>query len=95
MIVDTDTAPPFAELQWIGRSLQSNQKETRLKIINKTVRCRGVSVDPHDDITTSPVVLDIPELLTRYFPEHGPFLGVYCIVERPGGVALGDTFHLV
>jgi len=66
----------------------------KLKILNKTVRCQGVSVDPLDDPEHT-VPLDIPELLMRHFPEHGPYLGVYCVLEEPGTLSLGDTLRLV
>ena len=62
----------------------------KLKILNKTVRCDGVSVDPLDP----EAVLDIPKLLTQNFPEHGPYLGVYAVIEDPGVISLGDTVAL-
>jgi hypothetical protein len=63
-----------------------------LSVISKTVRCRGVSVDPDDD---PPVVLDIPGLLVEHFPTHGPYLGVYAVVDRPGRIAVNDRLEVV
>jgi hypothetical protein len=63
-----------------------------LSVISKTVRCRGVSVDPDDD---PPVVLDIPGLLVAHFPTHGPYLGVYAVVDRPGRIAVNDRLEVV
>jgi uncharacterized protein len=86
---------PWSEFDWIGKSLQIQSATTKgtmkLKILSKTVRCDGVSVDPLDPET----VLDIPKLLTKHFPEHGPYLGVYAVIEDPGEISLGDTVTLV
>ena len=83
---------PFQELGWVGKSLQSQSSALKLKIISKTVRCAGVGVDPLD---LDQDVLDIPALLMKHFPEHGPYLGVYCVLEKPGTLSVGDTFRLV
>jgi MOSC domain-containing protein YiiM len=40
-------------------------------------------------------VLDIPELLIKHFPEHGPYLGVYAVVDAPGKLSTGDTFEIL
>lgn len=84
---------PWAEFDWIGKTLdiQTNHKDViKLSIMSKTVRCDGVSVDPLDPET----VLDIPKLLAKKFPEHGPYLGVYAVIEDAGVISLGDTLKL-
>ena len=43
-------------------------------------------MDPLDPDT----VLDIPKLLAKYFPEHGPYLGVYAVIDDPGVLSIGD-----
>lgn len=40
-------------------------------------------------------VLDIPRLLVDHFPEHGPFLGVYAVVDAPGMLSLEDELRLL
>ena len=75
----------------IGKTLEAESSGLKLKVINKTVRCKGVSVDPLDIDN----VLDIPALLIKHFPEQGPFLGVYCIVETEGSLSLGDRLRLL
>jgi hypothetical protein len=39
--------------------------------------------------------LDIPSLLSAYFPEHGPYLGVYAQVDRAGCVREGSGVFLL
>lgn len=80
---------PWSEFDWIGKPLQVKTKTgdiVKLSVLSKTVRCDGVSVDPLDPDT----VLDIPKLLARHFPEHGPYLGVYAVIEDPGVLSIGD-----
>lgn len=89
IIVETD-APPFAEFTYVGHKLVAPSGLT-LKVIDKSVRCQAVTVDPLDPAT----VMDIPELLTQHFPQHGPHLGVYCTVENQGVLSVGDTLELV
>jgi uncharacterized protein len=98
---------PFEEFQWIGRRIQvvkkaSGNRDTEpsgleLSVIAKTVRCRGVSVDPDDwqGDGAFAAVVDVPDLLVRHFPEHGPYLGVYAVVERPGTISLGDELSVL
>ena len=63
----------------------------KLKIINKTVRCDGVGVDPLDPKGEQ---LDIPALLMEHFPETGPYLGVYCVLKEAGTLSKGDKLRL-
>ena len=91
--------PAWSEFEWVNdqRELQvvhSNNPTTnplRLRMIQRTVRCDGVSVDPLDPET----ILDIPQLLAKHFPEHGPYLGVYATVENPGSLSVGNQLQLV
>jgi uncharacterized protein YcbX len=85
---------PWAEFDWIGKSLQvvhstttsKSGDGTKISILTKTVRCNGVSVDPLDPST----VVDIPGLLAKHFPEHGPFLGVYAVIDDACTLSIGD-----
>jgi uncharacterized protein YcbX len=92
-IVLKSDAPAWSEFEWIGKTLvsESSGNPLKLKVINKAVRCKAVSVDPLDPEN----VLDIPELLTKHFREHGPYLGVYCAVEEPGSLSIGEKLYLV
>lgn len=82
-------APAWSEFNWVGKTLQG-ESGLRLSVINKTVRCQGVSVDPSDPEN----VLDVPRLLIEHFPEHGPFLGIYATIEQCGNLSLGSRFQL-
>ena len=80
---------PWAEFDLIGKTIEivpkedndnNDDKEARLRLrtVSRTVRCEGVGVDPlHPDLGT----LDIPNLLAKHFPKHGPYLGVYAVVD--------------
>jgi hypothetical protein len=57
----------------------------------KTVRCDGISVDPLDQEN----VLNIPDLMMNHFPEYGPYLGVYAVVDKGGAISLGDDVSVV
>jgi len=64
-----------------------------LDVIGRTVRCAGVSIDPNDPTGTP--LLDIPVLLQKYFPEFGPFLGVYAVVRTGGKLNVGDSLRWI
>ena len=89
-IVLRGDALPFSEFDWVGKSLQCGSS-LRLQVISKSVRCQGINVDPLDLHATA----DIPELLTRHFPNHGPYLGVYACVESGGVLSMGDELSLL
>lgn len=78
----------WSEWDWIDKSIQIGSAS--LAVISKTVRCDGISVDPLDPQT----VLNIPALMTKHFPEHGPYLGVYAVVDQGGTISLGDDVYL-
>lgn len=80
---------PWSEFDFIGKTLQVRTKTgdtVNISVLSKTVRCNGVSIDPLDPDT----VLDVPQLLAKHFPEHGPYLGVYAVIEGPGVLSVGD-----
>jgi hypothetical protein len=84
-------APAWAEFSWIGKTLVCTNNQLRLTVLSKTVRCDGVSVDPKDPTT----IVDVPKLLTDYFPEHGPFLGIYAAIDEPAHLSLGDQLQVL
>ena len=59
-----------------------------LRVIKRTVRCEGVNVDARHG--SGAADLDIPGLLAKHFPQHGPYLGVYAQVTGAGVVRVGD-----
>ena len=82
-----DGLQPWKEFDFVGKRLRivnKNKNEGRpnndgivLKVLSRTVRCAGVGVDPFDPTQK----LEIPQMLSKHFPEHGPYLGVYAVVE--------------
>ena len=89
---DDDDVKPFSEFDWIGQSLQLGGSSVRLRVIAKTVRCDGVSIDP---LLGPNSKLDIPALLMKHFPGAGPYLGVYAVIEQGGWLGLNDQVSLV
>ena len=102
-----DGLEPWQEFEAVGKSIQSiadendneNNDSLILDVISKTVRCEGISMDPlynkdeHNGKDQEP--LDIPKLLQQYFPQHGPYLGVYAVVREGGTICEGDTMKIV
>jgi uncharacterized protein YcbX len=88
-----DDVDAWSEFDWVRSKakLRCINSGLELAVIGKTVRCKGISVDPND----LGHVLDIPELLIKHFPEHGPYLGVYAVVDAPGKLSTGDTFEIL
>ena len=99
---------PWAEFDLIGKTIEIVPKEDnendakdyplRLRIVSRTVRCEGVGVDPlHPELGA----LDIPNLLATHFPMHGPYLGVYAVVDDDEQsscgrvISVGDTFRVL
>lgn len=90
-IVLQGNTEPFSEFEWVGKSIQCGSS-VQLEVISKTVRCRGVGIDPLDPSTPA---IDIPSLLKQHFPKQGPYLGVYAVDVSGGTVAIGDDVVLI
>ena len=102
-----DNLEPWAEFDLIDQTIEVVPKENidsidpinplRFRIVSRTVRCAGVGVDP----LQPELVMDIPNLLSKHYPEHGPYLGVYAIVldnddkDTSRTISVGDTFRVV
>ncbi len=105
--VVVDGLEPWAEFDLIGKTIevvpnQDNSAEgegtkripLRFRITSRTVRCAGIGVDP---LQPELGIIDIPKLLTKHFPQHGPYLGVYAVVDGCsfGSICVGDTFRVL
>ena len=75
-----------------GDTRAAGTTSVELKIISTTVRCAGVGVDPLDPEQDE---LDIPKLLSQHFPQHGPYLGVYAVIQTTGKVQIGDNLTVL
>lgn len=86
-----DGPPAFSEFDWV------KQKQSlmvsgggRLRALTRTVRCRATGIDPEEPGGREEI--DLPALLAKHFPEHGPYLGIYaCLEEAPLSLRVGDT----
>jgi uncharacterized protein YcbX len=81
--------PAWAEFTWVGQKIAAGSAV--LRVTKRTVRCDATKVDPvscHND-------LDVPGLLSKHFPQHGPYIGVYAIVEKPGTLSEGSIVGLL
>ena len=76
MIVDG--VEPWEEFKWVGNTIKLG--DVTLRVLSRTVRCDGVSGTG----------LDVPKLLQKHFPEHGPYLGIYAQVVEGGMMRIGD-----
>ncbi len=79
--------PAWAEFDWVGKHVRIGG--VTLRVLSRTVRCEATNVDARAG--SGRAVLDVPELLRRHFPEHGPFLGVYARVVEGGPLRVGDA----
>ncbi|KAG7366809.1 MOSC domain containing protein [Nitzschia inconspicua] len=82
-----DGIPPWSEFDWVKDENLIQIGSAKLEVISRTVRCEGVSIDPLDIDN----VVDIPKSLIQHFPQHGPYLGVYAVVQDSGSISLGDN----
>jgi uncharacterized protein YcbX len=99
-----DNLDPWAEFDLVDKIIQlvskneniiNNNSQLRLRIVSITVRCAGIGIDPLHPEQGS---LDVPKLLMEHFPEHGPYFGVYAVVDDTscgGTISVGDHFRLV
>jgi uncharacterized protein YcbX len=81
-----DGAAPWAEWDWIGRTLHIGQAELRIE--ERITRCRATSANPE----TGRIDADTPGGLDAAFG-HQDF-GLYAVVTRGGTISLGDTVTL-
>ena len=83
--------PAWSEFTWVGHKVRLGDVEDGaiLEVMSRTIRCDATKVDPVNGSGTED--FDVPELLRKHFPEHGPYLGVYARVVRGGQVRPGDA----
>jgi uncharacterized protein len=80
-------APPFAELDWVGREMSLGK--ARLRVFKRTQRCAATEVNP----ATAERDATPPKTLLKH---HGHAdMGIYATVLEAGRVAVGDALELV
>lgn len=75
----------FPEKQWLGRRLQVGSVHSR--VVEETKRC-GMT------LIAQPGVEEKPEILRGILRHNRRNLGVYCDIEMPGVVRIGDGAYL-
>jgi uncharacterized protein YcbX len=84
-----DDLPPWCEFDWVGDVIRIGD-EVECRVLKRTVRCAATCRHP----MTGAEDVNVPSLLQKHFPQHGPFLGVYIEVVKGGVIRDGDTVAL-
>ena len=79
--------PPWSELDLVGKVL-SIDRNVRLKVIERIVRCAATNVDPNTGLRD----LEVPPALLRTLG-HGD-CGIYAEVIESGEIARGDEIEI-
>jgi hypothetical protein len=79
--------PAWTEFDWVGKRVRMGT--VTFEVLSRTVRCEATNVDARAG--SGRVVHDVPQLLQRHFPQHGPYLGVYARVVEGGYLRVGDA----
>ena len=89
-----DGFPAWSEFGWVGKDIRLGGRAT-LRVIGRTVRCSGVGVSSEVEVggADDGAELDLVQLLSDHFPEHGPYLGIYAQVVSGGAIEVGDAVH--
>lgn len=85
-----DGLEAWAEFRWVGRRIAIG-RDVQLRVIKRTVRCPATCIDLDRAVKGA----DVPALLQQHFPQHGPYLGVYAQVTKPGKIQQGDTIQFL
>lgn len=85
-----DGLEPWEEFRWVGKQIAvgSNDAGLRLSVVERTVRCDNINVDPR----TAARDMGLPAVLSRSWGHTD--LGVYATVVRGGTIATGQPIRL-
>jgi hypothetical protein len=83
--------PPWEEFSWVGKMVKIGG--VTLRILGRTVRCEATNYDARNG--SGKEDYNVPGLLTKHFPQHGPYLGVYAQVVKGGTLTAGDDVILL
>lgn len=88
IVIETFSAEPFAEDDWIGRTIQFGlDGGAEISITLKDLRCAMVNLDP-DTAESDPIVLKTAARMNEVCA------GVYAAVTKTGTVAVGQKLFL-
>lgn len=80
-------APPWAELDWVGREIQLGG--ARLRVLKPIPRCAATEVNPQTAERDANPLEELKQLYGR------PYMGVYAEVLEGGRFAVGDGVELL
>jgi uncharacterized protein len=83
LIIDSHDAVPYIENDWVGRRFRAGT--TILEAAALDQRCVLTTIDPHTQ------AID-PSLLRLIVERHNQCFGLYCRVQSPGNIAVGDEW---
>ena len=84
-----DDLPPWCEFDWVEDILCIGD-EVECRVLKRTVRCDATCRHPLTGVED----INVPSLLQKHFPQHGPYLGVYLEVIKGGVIREGDGVAL-
>ncbi len=88
LLIETFSAEPFAEDDWVGRTIQfGSDGGPEISITLKDLRCAMVNIDP-DTAESDPIVLKTTARMNDVCS------GVYATVTKTGVVAVGQKLFL-
>lgn len=86
-----DGYPAWSEFEWVGKQIEIGS-DAILEVVGRAVRCEAVNVDARHG--SGNVDHDVPKALSKYFPQHGPYLGVYARVVKSGTIKSEDCIRV-
>lgn len=86
-----DGYPAWSEFEWVGKQIEIGS-DAILEVVGRAVRCEAVNVDARHG--SGNVDHDVPKALSKYFPQHGPYLGVYARAVKSGTIKSEDCIRV-
>ncbi len=85
IIIDGDGLAPFEETQWVGSTFQAGTATLAAAALCE--RCVLTTIDPE-------TLVKSPSFLKLIVEEHAACFGVYCRVQNPGLMSVGDPWTI-
>lgn len=87
LLIETGSGEPFAEDNWVGRSIRFGSDGPEISITLRDLRCAMINLDP-DTAESDPIVLKSVARINEVCA------GVYATVTKTGTVAVGQKLFL-
>ncbi len=90
IVIESDGAEPFAEDQWVGKTLSfgTDDQAAAVSVTMRDLRCVMINLDPETAEADSSVMKAAIRLNANY-------AGAYATVIRPGGLRVGQNVYMV